>query len=98
MGLRIAHKSNLPIVFIEAGIRAREWIAPATATWFIQQALNTTSELVKSYEWHVFPSVNPDGFVYTETVCSRYFLDLPYIKFIFTYMPLYNQCLIYLLR
>jgi len=68
MGLRIAHKPNLPIVFIEAGIHAREWISPATATLIIQQALNTSSELIKSYVWHVFPSVNPDGFVYPQTV------------------------------
>ena len=77
MGLRIAHKPDLPIVFIEAGIHAREWIAPATATWIIQQVLNTTSELIKSYEWRVFPSVNPDGYVTTQKVFSQYVLDLP---------------------
>jgi len=68
LGLRIAHKENLPIVMVEAGIHAREWITVTTANWLIRQALSANDELLKSYEWHIFPVVNPDGYVYTREV------------------------------
>jgi len=68
-GLRIAFQSNLPVVVIEAGIHAREWISPATALWFIDQLLSVNAtDVMKAYEWHVFPSVNPDGYAYTQKV------------------------------
>ncbi|XP_064552619.1 zinc carboxypeptidase-like [Drosophila montana] len=62
---------NLTSVFIESGIHAREWIAPATATYFIDQLLhsNDTSvqAMARSHNWLIFPSVNPDGYHYSFT-------------------------------
>lgn len=58
-----------PVVFIEGGIHAREWISPATATYLINEFLSSDDpevrQLAEDYEWYVFPSVNPDGYVYT---------------------------------
>ncbi|XP_016976876.1 zinc carboxypeptidase A 1 [Drosophila rhopaloa] len=63
--------SNKPGIFLEAGIHAREWIAPAAATYIINQLLTSKEESVKklaeNYTWYVLPHANPDGYVYTHT-------------------------------
>lgn len=41
-GLKISRKSGNPAVFVESGIHAREWIAPATATYLIDQFVHST--------------------------------------------------------
>ncbi|XP_013194199.1 zinc carboxypeptidase-like [Amyelois transitella] len=75
LGLRIktpTAKVYKQIVFIESGIHAREWIAPATTTYFINQLLTSTDPAITSlrdqFEWHIFPTVNPDGYHYSYTV------------------------------
>ncbi|EDW84401.1 uncharacterized protein Dwil_GK13162 [Drosophila willistoni] len=69
-GVRIAFgRENVTSVFVESGIHAREWIAPATATYIIDQLLNSpdprVQEMARSHNWLIFPSVNPDGYRYT---------------------------------
>ncbi|XP_017091593.2 zinc carboxypeptidase [Drosophila bipectinata] len=69
-GVRLAFgRENIPSVFVESGIHAREWIAPATATYIIYQLLNSKDseiqELARSQNWLIFPTVNPDGYRYT---------------------------------
>ncbi|KAF2899311.1 hypothetical protein ILUMI_06867, partial [Ignelater luminosus] len=68
-GVRINFKKNNKIVFIEAGIHANEWIAPATATFILNELLTNTDPSVRAviekYNWIVVPSMNPDGYVYT---------------------------------
>lgn len=60
-----------PGIFLEAGIHAREWIAPAAATFIINQLLTSEveniKELAENYTWYVLPHANPDGYVYTHT-------------------------------
>ncbi|XP_026743018.1 zinc carboxypeptidase-like [Trichoplusia ni] len=62
---------NKPIGMIEGTLHAREWISAATVTWFIKEFLTSTDPqiraLAENFEWHVFPVVNPDGYVYTFT-------------------------------
>ncbi|GAB0095239.1 Zinc carboxypeptidase A 1 [Sergentomyia squamirostris] len=69
LGVKISHGPNKPGVFIEAGIHAREWISPATIIFIVNELLTSKDEgvqhIAKSYDWYVFPSVNPDGYVYT---------------------------------
>ncbi|EDV94383.1 zinc carboxypeptidase [Drosophila grimshawi] len=72
-GVKIAFASekNQTTVFIESGIHAREWIAPATATYFIEQLLHSTDpsvqSLARAHNWLIFPTVNPDGYRYSFT-------------------------------
>lgn len=56
-----------PIVFFEAAIHAREWIAPMTAVYLMEQ-------LVENYHLHselqridiiILPVTNPDGYEYS---------------------------------
>lgn len=44
-GIKFAKKSDNPTIFIEAGIHAREWISPATATFLINQLIHSESKL-----------------------------------------------------
>ena len=70
-GVKISYKENAPAVFIEANIHAREWISGATATYIINEVINSqdpaTRALVEQFDWYVIPIANPDGFVYTHT-------------------------------
>uniref|UniRef100_A0A1L8DQW7 Zinc carboxypeptidase A 1 n=1 Tax=Nyssomyia neivai TaxID=330878 RepID=A0A1L8DQW7_9DIPT len=69
LGVKLSHGSGKTGTFIETGIHAREWITPATTVFFINELLTSQDEAVRdlaeNYDWYVFPSVNPDGYVYT---------------------------------
>ncbi|XP_026724740.1 zinc carboxypeptidase-like [Trichoplusia ni] len=73
LGLRINTPTAVdkPVMFIESGIHAREWITPATTTYFINQLMTSQdpeiASLRDSFDWHIFPTVNPDGYHYSYT-------------------------------
>ncbi|XP_030376751.1 zinc carboxypeptidase A 1-like [Scaptodrosophila lebanonensis] len=72
LGVKISKSgTQKPGIFIEAGIHAREWIAPAAATYIINQLLTSETasikQLAQNYDWYIFPHANPDGYVYTHT-------------------------------
>jgi carboxypeptidase A2 len=51
-------------IFIDAGIHAREWIAPATALYFVNQLTDSQSNfssLLDQMDFVIQPVVNPDG-------------------------------------
>uniref|UniRef100_A0A1I8M855 Peptidase M14 domain-containing protein n=1 Tax=Musca domestica TaxID=7370 RepID=A0A1I8M855_MUSDO len=61
-------------VFIEGGTHGAEWIAPATATWIINELLKTMKtnksisdeqSLIRNTTWYIMPVLNPDGYVYS---------------------------------
>lgn len=64
---------NLPILFIDSGIHAREWAGHMSVLYLLSQLVENYSEnidLLEGVDWVVVPVVNPDGYVYTyETVC-----------------------------
>jgi murein tripeptide amidase MpaA len=45
-GLKLSKKSGNVAIFVEAGIHAREWISPATATYIIDQLLTSAGRLL----------------------------------------------------
>ncbi|KAK4877363.1 hypothetical protein RN001_009869 [Aquatica leii] len=59
--------ANKPVIFIDAGIHAREWIAPAMALYIINQLVENpnNSYLLDKVDWHILPVVNSDGYEYT---------------------------------
>lgn len=61
--------NDKPAVFIDAGIHAREWIAPSTALYAINELVTNknNSYLYKNVDWFIVPSLNPDGYEYTHT-------------------------------
>ncbi|XP_055611892.1 carboxypeptidase B-like [Uranotaenia lowii] len=72
--ITIAAKDNpeqKPVVFVDAGIHAREWIAPSTALYIIQQLVEypdrNDAALLEKFNWIILPVVNPDGYEYSHT-------------------------------
>ncbi|KAI5638987.1 zinc carboxypeptidase domain-containing protein [Phthorimaea operculella] len=63
-----------PIIFIDAGIHAREWITIPTATWAIHKLTENITEpdLLERFDWIIMPVVNPDGYAFTFTPNNRF--------------------------
>ena len=52
-------------MWIDSGIHAREWIAPAVGTWMLNELVENYAnhpELVDNLDWYFLPSHNPDGY------------------------------------
>ncbi|EKG18003.1 Peptidase M14 carboxypeptidase A [Macrophomina phaseolina MS6] len=66
-------KNSKPGVILHSTVHAREWITTMTNEYVAYQLLTKydTNTAIKSYvdkyDFYVFPVVNPDGFVYTQT-------------------------------
>ncbi|XP_065359655.1 carboxypeptidase B1-like [Calliphora vicina] len=63
-----AETTDKPLILIDAGIHAREWIAPATALFAMQQLMENSSYYEREltmYDWLILPLVNPDGYEYS---------------------------------
>jgi len=57
-----------PNVWLEAGIHAREWIAPAVATFIVRELVEDYEEhpeYLDKLNWYFIPSANPDGYAYS---------------------------------
>lgn len=60
-------------IFIDAGIHAREWIAPASALYIINQLVENNAanqDLLSLFDWVILPVVNPDGYEFSHTKVS----------------------------
>ncbi|CAK9834108.1 Carboxypeptidase B [Anthophora retusa] len=62
---------NKPAIFIDAGIHAREWIAPATALYIIDLMVANHKSLLTNVDWYILPVLNPDGYEFTHTATSN---------------------------
>jgi len=54
-----------PAMWIDSGIHAREWIAPATGTWMLHELVENDAahpDLTEKLDWYFLPSHNPDGY------------------------------------
>merc|ERR1711872_1182147 len=59
---------SAPNVWLEAGIHAREWIAPAVATYIVRELVEDYEEhpeYLDKLNWYFIPSANPDGYAYS---------------------------------
>lgn len=71
-GIRITNGDlhvKKPIIWIDGGIHAREWISVAFVMHFIRELLMSNSLLadraLRKYEFHILPVFNIDGYKYT---------------------------------
>ncbi|CAH0695834.1 unnamed protein product [Spodoptera exigua] len=68
--------ANNPIIFIDAGIHGREWVAPAMALYLVHRLTTDPAALQKGGEldgvdWYILPLVNPDGYEYSRSSTSN---------------------------
>jgi murein tripeptide amidase MpaA len=57
-----------PNIWLEAGIHAREWIAPAVCTFIVRELVENYAdhpEYLDELNWYILPSANPDGYMYS---------------------------------
>uniref|UniRef100_A0A914URK5 Peptidase M14 carboxypeptidase A domain-containing protein n=1 Tax=Plectus sambesii TaxID=2011161 RepID=A0A914URK5_9BILA len=72
LGLKIGKRTPWkPTIFIDAGIHAREWIAPATAIYVAHKLIteygknDLITRMVDKFDWFIVPVANPDGYEYS---------------------------------
>ncbi|RWS25052.1 carboxypeptidase B-like protein, partial [Leptotrombidium deliense] len=69
--IKIRSSADKPIIWIDAGIHAREWAAPITSLYIANELVSnyntdpSIKKLVDSFEWQILPSANPDGYEYS---------------------------------
>jgi len=60
-------------IFINAGQHAREWIAPASVLYMLNELVTKygsdrkITSLIDRYDWYIMPILNPDGYQYSHT-------------------------------
>ncbi|XP_064486159.1 carboxypeptidase B-like [Ornithodoros turicata] len=72
MAIQIARAPDKPIVLMDCGIHAREWVTIAACMYIINELLNNikdpyVNERSAMYEWRIIPCMNPDGYEYSRT-------------------------------
>lgn len=72
-GLRISSGAEFgkkPIIFIDSGIHAREWVGHQSTLYLLYQLVmndSVTKQLVDKVDWVIVPNANPDGYVHSWT-------------------------------
>lgn len=58
-----------PIILINGGIHAREWIAPSVVLYILQELVENESNrgLLENVDWYLLPVLNPDGYQFSHT-------------------------------
>lgn len=61
-----------PAIFVDGGIHAREWIAPAQVLYIIDQLVTNpeNKDLFENVDWYLLPVLNPDGYEYSHARVS----------------------------
>ncbi|XP_058456747.1 carboxypeptidase B1-like [Malaya genurostris] len=60
--------ANKPLVIIDAGLRAREWVSPMVGMFVLHELVEHPDEftdILQAVNFLVIPLVNPDGYVYS---------------------------------
>nr|CAH0112267.1 unnamed protein product [Daphnia galeata] len=61
------------VIVFECAVHAREWAAPSTCLWFINELATKygsdgeITRLVDGFDWKITPVTNPDGYTYSWT-------------------------------
>ncbi|GMT13713.1 hypothetical protein PFISCL1PPCAC_5010, partial [Pristionchus fissidentatus] len=72
VGVKISTSSAYkPAIVIDAGVHAREWVAPAAAMYIIKKMVKSyghdtrLTRAMHDFDWFIVPQVNPDGYEYS---------------------------------
>lgn len=82
--LRIGDSNTKPLIWIDGGTHAREWIGPTTVLYMAYQVASAkqacrtggycpqdTARLVNTFDFAFMPSVNPDGYEFSRSSVSQ---------------------------
>lgn len=79
-GIRITNEALLnettPIVFVTAGMAARDWISVMSAVDIIHELVehyDEFREIVDNVDWYILPVSNPDGYTFSHIEGVSYF-------------------------
>lgn len=74
-----------PIIFIDAGTHAREWVSHMSAVYLLHKLVEhrDRNELLQHVDWIIVPIVNPDGFIYSHTTVSASMLECPLFLYVY---------------
>jgi len=67
------HSGQKQAIFVDGGIHAREWIAPAVVLYFMEQLIYNPNNdpdvehILNSFDVYLLPVVNPDGYEHSRT-------------------------------
>ncbi|XP_065282107.1 carboxypeptidase B-like isoform X1 [Dermacentor albipictus] len=71
IAVKVASESDLPVILIDCGVHAREWITISACMYIVNELVSRhqerTSEVseIFNYEWRVIPCLNPDGYEFS---------------------------------
>ncbi|XP_053554616.1 carboxypeptidase O [Bombina bombina] len=73
--LKISQPSSFPkkIIWMDCGIHAREWIAPAFCQWFVKEIVQNyqkdqqMKKILRNIDLYILPVLNIDGYIYSWT-------------------------------
>ncbi|KAF0308777.1 Carboxypeptidase O [Amphibalanus amphitrite] len=63
----VSAPATKPVMWIDCGVHAREWISPAICLYTIGRLLAGDQRWLVKYDWHLVPVMNPDGYEYSHT-------------------------------
>ncbi|KAL3319848.1 hypothetical protein Ciccas_001482 [Cichlidogyrus casuarinus] len=65
--IEITKNKSLPVIWVDGGIHAREWISPSSLLYLIDHLVSTSSSksYLDKYQFILIPVLNPDGYVYS---------------------------------
>jgi len=70
IGVRVSTAAEFgkkPIIFIDSGVHAREWVGPHSALYFLTELVTNaavTAELLEKVDFAFVPNANPDGYTW----------------------------------
>lgn len=71
IAVKVASENDLPIILIDCGVHAREWITISACMYIINELVSRHQERstdvseIFNYEWRVIPCLNPDGYEFS---------------------------------
>ncbi|XP_034742326.1 carboxypeptidase O-like isoform X2 [Etheostoma cragini] len=71
LGLEDPEGREKKVIWVDCGIHAREWIAPAFCQWFVKEIVNSyktnkkLEQMLQNLDVYVTPVINVDGYIFT---------------------------------